>query len=309
MTKKLFLSLILAIIMANLTACVPKQVSKLEMFPAIYEENPLSILILPPMNESTAADAKEYYSTTIQEPLGFMGYYTFPYVVTSEILKMEGIYDTELLSDMPLGKFREYFGADAVLFTTIRTWDLNYMVIASNLTVSIDCELKSTKTNEVLWKYNGTVIVDLSGQNSGGGLAGLVASAIATAVNSALTDYVPHARRANYMALSSLPYGKHHPQYLQDKNVMIIEQPPENHDQTITPQHFTVLDGVKCATDSAPCNRFVQLFKAAPGEQSIQYKDAWQIMSHYRVESHLTIRVPFVKWLSFLLLSPIGTSP
>ncbi|MCF7972160.1 MAG: DUF799 domain-containing protein [Methylococcaceae bacterium] len=42
-----------------------------------------------------------------------------------------GIYDAELLKDIPLGKFREYFGADAVLFTTIKKWDLSYIVIAS----------------------------------------------------------------------------------------------------------------------------------------------------------------------------------
>ena len=78
-----------------MTACGPTKTTKLTEFPLMYEENPVSILILPPMNESTAADAKEYYSTTIQEPLAFSGYYTFPYPITSDILKMEGIYDTE----------------------------------------------------------------------------------------------------------------------------------------------------------------------------------------------------------------------
>ena len=100
--------------MPLLSACAPKMSTKLAEFPLMYEERPASILILPPMNESTAADAKEYYSTTIQEPLAFTGYYTFSYPITSEILKMEGIYDTELLVNLPLSKFKEYFGADAV---------------------------------------------------------------------------------------------------------------------------------------------------------------------------------------------------
>ncbi|WP_320041475.1 GNA1162 family protein [uncultured Desulfobacter sp.] len=194
----------------------------------MYEESPLSILILPPMNESTAADAKEYYSTTIQEPLAYAGYYTFPYPLTTELLKMEGIYDSELLTDIPLAKFKEYFGADAVLFTTIKQWDLCYMVIASNLTVSIDCVLKSTSTDQELWKYNGTIVVDLSGGNSGGGIAGLIASAIVTAVNTAIADYVPYARQANYRAIHSLPYGKYHPQHNKDQNSEFIDQtPPE----------------------------------------------------------------------------------
>jgi hypothetical protein len=193
----------------------------------MYEERPASILILPPMNESTAADAKEYYSTTIQEPLAFTGYYTFPYPITSEILKMEGIYDTELLVNLPLSKFKEYFGADAVLFTTIKKWDLSYMVLASTLTVSIDCELKSTTSNQTLWKYTGTVVVDLSGGDTGGGLAGLIVKVIVAAVQSAVADYVPYARQANYRALSSMPYGKYHQQHNNDQQVQFIDQTPE----------------------------------------------------------------------------------
>jgi len=212
-------------LMFTVTACAPKMVTKGDKFPAVYEESPSSILILPPMNESTAADAKEYYATTIQEPLSYWGYYVFPYEVTTEILKMEGIYDAELLNNLPLQKFGEYFGADAVLFTTIRRWDLSYLVLASNLTISIDCALKSTKSSATLWRYNGTVVVDLSGGNNAGGLAGLLVKAIATAIQSAMADYVPHARRANYQALSSLPYGKYHSLYKKDQAQQFFDQP------------------------------------------------------------------------------------
>jgi len=201
--------------------------TKLVEFPLMYEERPASILILPPMNESTAADAKEYYSTTIQEPLALAGYYTFPYPITSEILKMEGIYDTELLVNLPLSKFKEYFGADAVLFTTIKKWDLSYMILASTLTVSIDCKLKSTTSNQILWEYTGTVVVDLSGGNAGGGLVGLIAKAIVAAVQSAVADYVPYAQQANYRALSTMPYGKYHPQHNKDQQVKFIDQTPK----------------------------------------------------------------------------------
>ncbi len=210
-----------------LTSCGPRMKTKGELFPLLYEENPLTILVLPPMNQSTAANAKEYYSTTIQEPLSFTGYYVFPYEVTAEILKMEGIYDTELLTDMPLAKFREYFGADAVLFTTIRKWDLSYMVLASKLTISVDCQLKSTHSDRVLWEYNGTIVVDLSGGDTGGGLAGLVAKAIVTAINTAVADYVPYARIANYRALSSMPYGKYHDEFGKDRDQKVVVQKPE----------------------------------------------------------------------------------
>lgn len=220
--------LILAILIAPLlSACGPKMNTKLKEFPLMYEERPASILILPPINESTAADAKEYYSTTIQEPLAYSGYYTFPYPITTEILKMEGIYDTELLVNLPLSKFKEYFGADAVLFTTIKKWDLCYIVIASTLTVSIDCDLKSTTSNQTLWKYTGTVVVDLSGGDGGGTLAGLIVKVVMAAVQTAVADYVPYAQQANYRALSSMPYGKYHPQHNKDQKVQFVDQTPE----------------------------------------------------------------------------------
>lgn len=230
--KYMCINIIIAVSMTMLlTSCGPTMKTKGELFPLLYEETPLTILVLPPMNQSTAADAKEYYSTTIQEPLSFTGYYVFPYEVTAEILKMEGIYDAELLTNIPLAKFREYFGADAVLFTTIKKWDLSYMVLASKLTISVDCLLKSTHSDQILWEYNGTVVVDLSGGDTGGGLAGLVAKAIVTAINTAVADYVPYARIANYKALSSMPFGKYHDQFNKDREQKIIDQSPKKKEQ------------------------------------------------------------------------------
>lgn len=226
--RNIALFIILIAITGNFViGCAPKTITKSEKYPLMYEETPLSILIMPPMNESTAADAKEYYATTVQEILTYWGYYVFPYEITADVLKMEGIYDAELVRNIPLSKFREYFGADAVLFTTIKKWDLSYMVLSSTLTVSIDEELKSTKTDQSLWKYNGTVVIDLSGGNAGGGLAGLIASAVITAAQTAMADYVPYAKQANYRALTSLPFGKYHPQYLSDQSMQFIDQTPK----------------------------------------------------------------------------------
>ena len=211
----------LACSMLFFSGCAPAMVTKAAKFPLMYEENPQSILVLPPINRSTAADAKEYYSTTIQEPLSLSGFYTFPYEVTSEILQKEGIYDSELLYNMPLSKFQEYFGADAVLFTTINKWDMSYLVLAAGLTVEITCEIKSTKSDQTLWKYTGSVYADLSGGDTGGSLAGLIAKVIITAINSALADYVPYAKLANGIALASIPTGPYHPLHGKDKEAQI----------------------------------------------------------------------------------------
>ena len=47
--------------------------TKGEFAPNVYDERPKAILVLPPINNSTAADAKEYYITTIAEPLSNSG--------------------------------------------------------------------------------------------------------------------------------------------------------------------------------------------------------------------------------------------
>jgi len=194
----------------------------------MFEENPLTIFVLPPINSTTATDAKEYYSTAIPQPLAFAGFYVLPMELTGEMLQGQGLYDTELLIDQPLERFGEYFGADAVLFTHIKKWDKTYAVLAANLTVTIEAQLKSTKTNRVLWEYSGTIVADLSGHSSSGNpLVDLIANAIVTSVNAATADYVPHAQLATTTLLQTVPFGKYHVRAGQDQQDEFIDQKPE----------------------------------------------------------------------------------
>ncbi|MDQ7067442.1 MAG: DUF799 family lipoprotein [Sulfurimonas sp.] len=111
------------------------------------------MLILPPMNESIDAEAKDYYMTTTEMPFALMGYYTFPTEMVSDIMKQEGVYDTEILYNMPLDKYYEYFGADTVLFTRIKVGYFIYGTCFKFRTISIEAKIVSTKTSEELWKY------------------------------------------------------------------------------------------------------------------------------------------------------------
>lgn len=224
MKSKILLLLTSIASLLVLSGCGPAMVTKGTAFPKMYEEQPRSILILPPMNNSTDAQAKDYYMTTVEMPFALMGYYTFPTEMVSDIMKQEGVYDTEILYNMPLSKFKEYFGADTVLFTTINKWDVSYAVIASSLTVSISSKIVSTTTNEVLWRYTGTVVVDLSGGNSGGSLAGLLVKAIATAINTAAADYVKYAKVANARLIYTLPAGPYSPMYMKDQDIELVQQ-------------------------------------------------------------------------------------
>lgn len=205
-----------------LTGCGPKHITKYEAFPKVYAERPLAIIVLPPINETTAADAKEYYSTTIAEPLSFSGYYVFPLEVISEIMKNEGIYDTETLINLPPHKFKDFFGADAVMYIWIQRWSTSYYVLGGNVSVSIRSVIRSTTTGDDLWQYEGTIVEDTTVTSSGGGLAGLAVAMVATAIKTAATDYVPIAKRANYMIINSIPCGKYNPSYDKDREQRVI---------------------------------------------------------------------------------------
>lgn len=211
-------------ILTLLSSCA-KVTTKQEAFPYMYEERPLSILVLSPINLTTAADAKEYYSTTIAEPLSFAGYYVYPMEVVSDILKSEGLYDTELLVNLPPEKFKQFFGADAVLYVKLLKWDTSYYVLGGSVTVSVDFMLKSTATGKVLWKYDGTIMVDTTGDSHNvPGMAGLFVKLLSTAIKTATTDYVPLARQANRITISTLPYGKYHLYFDKDKNFQILDK-------------------------------------------------------------------------------------
>lgn len=225
MINKNIFTVSLLLLIALLYSGCAQHISKIQEFPKMYDQNPRSILILPPMNESTDAEAKDYYMTTVEMPFASMGYYTFPIEMVGDIMKQEGVYDTELLYKLSLDKFYEYFGADAVLFTHIKEWDVSYLVVSSKLTVSIDANIVSTKTGDELWKYTGTVVVDLTSRvDTGDALANLVVNAIATAVSTASADYVEHAHTANKRLISSLPFGPYHKEYLKDQDTKFIDQ-------------------------------------------------------------------------------------
>jgi hypothetical protein len=207
-----------------LWGCNPT-ITKQDFAPKMYEQHPVSILVLPPQNKSTAADAKEYYTTTIAEPLTNSGYYVYPVEVVNDVLKQEGLYDTETMLNVPPQKFKEFFGADAVMYVTILEWDTHYMVIAGSVSVRIACVLKSTTSGDILWFYDDVINLDTSGDSGGaGGLAGLLAKAVTTAIKTAATQYVPIARNVNKQILVAIPYGKYHPDYNKDAKVKIVKK-------------------------------------------------------------------------------------
>ena len=209
--KKNILFLLTAIVVASCTT--PKTLGK--QYPAMYEEKPVIIAIMPPINQTTHAEAKDYFYTTMYLPLCEKGYYVYSPYLTMEMFQQESAYDAENFLEADLSAFRNVLGADAAMFTIIKSWKRSNL--GGNLTVDIEYILRSTKTGQTLYTREGKIKVDTSVNGGGGGLEA-IASVIATAINTAATDKVVAGRKCNVFVLSDLPAGKYSELYEKDTN-------------------------------------------------------------------------------------------
>lgn len=218
MRKTLISSLAIVLI---LQGCVGLETKK-EAFPMMYPpyEKPVSMVVVPAINKSTAADAPELINSTLTMPFADNGYYVLPISIVSNIFANEGILEGSQILGLPASMFKSNFGADSVLYVTINKWDTNYIVLAANVTVGISYVLVSTKTDEILWSYDHQIVVDTAGDSSGV----ILFDVLKTAVNTAMTDYIPIARQVNQGAVVSLPYGKYHPNVAMDGEMKVVSK-------------------------------------------------------------------------------------
>lgn len=177
---------------------------------------PTSLLVMPPINNTTNIEAKELLYTSINKPLAESGYYVFSPLLVMDILKNESGYDSELFIDAPLGKFKEVFGADAVVFPIIETWAKQGFGIRTKLHYII----KSTKTNNILFDRTCDLYLDLSSSSSNDNNNSLLSVALdiaASAINTALTEHIEAARKANAYIFAEMPRGRYHADFMKDQ--------------------------------------------------------------------------------------------
>lgn len=203
--------LLLPIALLTLASCSPT-ITRSVQYPKMYEEKPTTILVMPPINNTTNADAKDYFYSSLAMPLNNKGYYVISPYMALNLLKQESAYDSELFVEGSLEPFKNVFGADAVLFTTINKWEKKAAL--SYINVDIKYTLKSAKTGEILWEREGDVKVSFSSGNNNS-LLGMALDML----NTALTDHVVAARRCNNFIFQDLPEGKYSPQFGNDGNM------------------------------------------------------------------------------------------
>ncbi|MDR2130184.1 MAG: DUF799 domain-containing protein [Odoribacteraceae bacterium] len=198
----------------SLTGCSGAKMTKSAAYKGIYDEKPVTVLLMPPINRTTEVEAKDYFHLTLNVPIVDAGYYVIPPFLSMEILKKESAYDAELFLNSSLQKFGEVFGADLVLFTVINRWDKQKLV--AKVDVEIEYIFKSVKTGEIVYSRKGRVTYDASVNTGVGGGFGLLANIAAGAINTAVTKYVDVARACNAYTFKDLPAGKYNPAYERD---------------------------------------------------------------------------------------------
>lgn len=209
--KKIIYLIILCCLAAS--CGVMNTVTRESQYAKMYEEKPITLLVMPPINNSTNVEAKDLLYTSISRPLVEAGFYVISPLLAMDVLKAESAYDSELFFDAPLTAFQNYFGADAVIFSVIDTWAKKGLGIETKIRYVI----KSAYTNEILFDRSCDLYLDLSVNSGSTGLLGALVDLAASAINTAATDHIIAARKANYFILRDIPRGKYSPEHMLDK--------------------------------------------------------------------------------------------
>lgn len=185
-------------------------------YAAFREHRPRSILVLPPLNQSTAVQGTYSYLSTVTRPLAEMGYYVFPVAEVDELLKENGMPTAGEMHQVPLNKVSEIIGADAVLYITLNKYGSKYQVLNSATVVEASAKLVDTKTGLTLWEGHAQAEEDSSaGSNSL--LADLINAAVTQVINSKTDEAHDVSREANAMLFTTknhgLLYGPYNPMF------------------------------------------------------------------------------------------------
>lgn len=211
--KKIFGFLALAILVCSCGTA--NQITRESQYNAMYTAKPVTLLVMPPINNTSYVEAKDLLYTSISKPLAEAGYYVISPFLAMDILKAESAYDAELFTNSSLAPFKNVFGADAVVFSEIQAWSKKGFGIQTKIRYFI----KSVVDNEIIFDRTCDLYLDLSSNSNGSnnGWVGLLADLALSALNTALTEHIDAARLANSYIFSDIPRGKYHPDYQLDQ--------------------------------------------------------------------------------------------
>jgi hypothetical protein len=183
-SSKLFVALSALLL---LSACAsPKQAD----YTAFRNSKPRSILVLPPVNQTSEVNATYGMLAQMTMPLAEAGYYVVPVAEMDETFKHNGLTTPTDIQNVAPAKLREIFAADAALYTTITDYGSKFMVVASKTVVTANSKLVDLRSGDELWSGSASANGGEAGVNAsvGGNPLGLLVSAVVSQVVDASMD-------------------------------------------------------------------------------------------------------------------------
>jgi hypothetical protein len=210
MKMRLWVPVLLAMVMV-FTGCVTKPYD----YTNFRAHPPRSILVLPPINESTDTRGTYGYLSTVTKPLAEMGYYVYPVAVVDQFMKENGLPTAGEMRQIPLDKIRDVFGADAVLYITLKQYGSKYQIITSTTIVTVKGKLVDVKTGLTLWEGAANVQQSSSSSNP---IADLIVAAVDQVINSSTDQAHEMSHQVNIQLLMTKDHGMlYGPYFPEDK--------------------------------------------------------------------------------------------
>ncbi|WP_438863876.1 DUF799 domain-containing protein [Neptunicella sp.] len=188
-------------------------------YSAFRNADPHSILVLPPINNTTEVVAPYSVMSQVIAPIAESGYYVFPVAVVDQTFKNNGLTIANDVHAVPIDKLHNIFGADAALYLTIDDYGTSYVIISSETRVTVSASLIDLRNGLVLWQDTATASSAETQNSNGGGLIGALVEAAVSQIVDTVTDrgFDIAAITANRLLSSEthngLPYGPRSPKY------------------------------------------------------------------------------------------------
>ncbi|WP_341317443.1 DUF799 domain-containing protein [Paraburkholderia sp. IMGN_8] len=219
MFKSIFLKLPAAISVLALLAACTTPVQRAD-YTAFKKSQPRSILVLPPLNETSDVKATSGMLAQMTKPIAEAGYYVLPVAVMDETFKQNGLTTPADIQQVSTAKLRSIFGADAALYSKVTQYGSVYTVVDSNTVVTASAKLIDLTTGDVLWQGSGSASgKELGNYSVNAGLIGaLVQAAVKQVAHNLSDDSFAVAGLTSQRLLSAGPpngllYGPHSPKY------------------------------------------------------------------------------------------------
>jgi hypothetical protein len=185
MTRYLKLLALLATTLV-FTGCATHKQADVD-YSAFRQYQPKSILILPPLNNTSDLRATYSVMSSTTLPLAEAGYYVFPVALVDQTFKENGLQNPGEMHQASPKKLKEIFGADAALYITITNYGASSALLGGNVVVTAQASLIDTGTGSTLWEGKASAS-DAEGKQNQNGLVGLLVQGIINQVANSVSD-------------------------------------------------------------------------------------------------------------------------